>query len=195
MALIFERMEQCGKKVLDDAGIVRDACFRQLRIKICVTNRAKPVTNDQRGLTSQVDVVRHKIPLLRQINSPRTPAMRTHRDEAVLLHVQARLCSCHFAMRTFVNQWVRHDQPCSVFKSMNSHPILPKPSRAGAFIGHFPYTLLSRPCERVRIEGPQEIWGYVEDAQSSDAFSSEPRSIVNRRKVVPGRIAVNEAEA
>jgi len=29
MALISEWMEQCGKKVLDDAGIVRDAIFRQ----------------------------------------------------------------------------------------------------------------------------------------------------------------------
>jgi hypothetical protein len=28
MALISEWMQQCGKKVLDDAGIVRDACFR-----------------------------------------------------------------------------------------------------------------------------------------------------------------------
>jgi hypothetical protein len=26
MALISEWMEQCGKKVLDNAGIVRDAC-------------------------------------------------------------------------------------------------------------------------------------------------------------------------
>ena len=30
MALISEWMEQCGKKVLDDAGIVREAIFRQL---------------------------------------------------------------------------------------------------------------------------------------------------------------------
>ena len=30
MALISEWMQQCEKKVLDDAGIVRDACFRQL---------------------------------------------------------------------------------------------------------------------------------------------------------------------
>jgi hypothetical protein len=29
MALISEWMEQCGKKVLDNAGIVRDACFHQ----------------------------------------------------------------------------------------------------------------------------------------------------------------------
>jgi len=29
MALISEWMEQCGKKVLDDAGIVRDAIYRQ----------------------------------------------------------------------------------------------------------------------------------------------------------------------
>ena len=29
MALISEWMQQCGKKVLDDAGIVRDACFYQ----------------------------------------------------------------------------------------------------------------------------------------------------------------------
>ena len=29
MALISEWMEQCGKKVLDNAGIVRDACLRQ----------------------------------------------------------------------------------------------------------------------------------------------------------------------
>jgi hypothetical protein len=28
MALISEWMEQCGKKVLDDAGIVRDAMFQ-----------------------------------------------------------------------------------------------------------------------------------------------------------------------
>ena len=27
MALISEWMQQCGKKVLDNAGIVRDACF------------------------------------------------------------------------------------------------------------------------------------------------------------------------
>ena len=30
MALISEWMEQCGQKVLDDAGIVRDAIYRQL---------------------------------------------------------------------------------------------------------------------------------------------------------------------
>jgi hypothetical protein len=30
MALISEWMEQCGKKVIDDAGIVRDAIFQQL---------------------------------------------------------------------------------------------------------------------------------------------------------------------
>ena len=30
MALISEWMEQCGKKVLDDAGIVRDAIFQHL---------------------------------------------------------------------------------------------------------------------------------------------------------------------
>jgi hypothetical protein len=30
MALISEWMEQCGKKVLDNAGIVREACSRQL---------------------------------------------------------------------------------------------------------------------------------------------------------------------
>jgi hypothetical protein len=29
MALISEWMEQCGKKVLDNAGIVRDAIFHQ----------------------------------------------------------------------------------------------------------------------------------------------------------------------
>ncbi len=29
MALISEWMEQCGKKVLDNAGIVRDAIYRQ----------------------------------------------------------------------------------------------------------------------------------------------------------------------
>jgi hypothetical protein len=29
MALISEWMQQCGKKVLDNAGIVREACFRQ----------------------------------------------------------------------------------------------------------------------------------------------------------------------
>jgi hypothetical protein len=29
MALISEWMEQCGKKVLDNAGIVRDAMLRQ----------------------------------------------------------------------------------------------------------------------------------------------------------------------
>jgi hypothetical protein len=30
MALISEWMQQCGKKVLDDAGIVREACLEQL---------------------------------------------------------------------------------------------------------------------------------------------------------------------
>ncbi|MGA8506072.1 MAG: hypothetical protein WB762_10740, partial [Candidatus Sulfotelmatobacter sp.] len=30
MALISEWMEQCGKKVLDNAGIVREAIYRQL---------------------------------------------------------------------------------------------------------------------------------------------------------------------
>ena len=30
MALISEWMQQCGKKVLDNAGIVRDACYQQL---------------------------------------------------------------------------------------------------------------------------------------------------------------------
>ena len=30
MALISEWMEQCGKKVLDNAGIVRDAMFQRL---------------------------------------------------------------------------------------------------------------------------------------------------------------------
>jgi len=29
MALIYERMESCGKKVLDTAGVVREAIFRQ----------------------------------------------------------------------------------------------------------------------------------------------------------------------
>jgi hypothetical protein len=31
MALISEWVEQCGKKVLDNAGIVREAMFQQLR--------------------------------------------------------------------------------------------------------------------------------------------------------------------
>jgi hypothetical protein len=31
MALISESMQQCGQKALDNAGIVRDACFRQLK--------------------------------------------------------------------------------------------------------------------------------------------------------------------
>jgi len=31
MALISEWMQQCGKKVLDNAGIVREAIYRQLR--------------------------------------------------------------------------------------------------------------------------------------------------------------------
>jgi len=31
MALISERMESCGKKVLDSAGVVREAISRQLR--------------------------------------------------------------------------------------------------------------------------------------------------------------------
>jgi len=30
MALISEWMQQCGKKVLDDAGIVRDACLHPI---------------------------------------------------------------------------------------------------------------------------------------------------------------------
>jgi hypothetical protein len=30
MALIPEWMQQCGQKVLDNAGIVRDACLQQL---------------------------------------------------------------------------------------------------------------------------------------------------------------------
>jgi hypothetical protein len=30
MALISEWMEQCGKKILDNAGIVREACSRQI---------------------------------------------------------------------------------------------------------------------------------------------------------------------
>jgi hypothetical protein len=30
MALISEWMQQCGKKVLDNAGIVREACSQQL---------------------------------------------------------------------------------------------------------------------------------------------------------------------
>jgi len=30
MALIYERMESCGKKVLDTAGVVREAIYRQL---------------------------------------------------------------------------------------------------------------------------------------------------------------------
>ena len=33
MALIYERMESCGKKVLDTAGVVREAIFRQPRSK------------------------------------------------------------------------------------------------------------------------------------------------------------------
>ena len=32
MALISEWMQQCGKKVLDNAGIVRDACSQQLTV-------------------------------------------------------------------------------------------------------------------------------------------------------------------
>ena len=32
MALISEWTEQCGQKVLDNAGIVRDAWFRQLTL-------------------------------------------------------------------------------------------------------------------------------------------------------------------
>jgi hypothetical protein len=30
MALISEWMQQCGKKVLDNAGIVREAIYRQM---------------------------------------------------------------------------------------------------------------------------------------------------------------------
>jgi hypothetical protein len=36
MALISEWMEQCGKKVLDDAGIVREAIYHQLRRLLAV---------------------------------------------------------------------------------------------------------------------------------------------------------------
>jgi hypothetical protein len=32
MALISEWMQQCGEKVLDNAGIVREACSRQLTL-------------------------------------------------------------------------------------------------------------------------------------------------------------------
>ncbi len=32
MALISEWMERCGKKALDNAGIVREACYRQLSV-------------------------------------------------------------------------------------------------------------------------------------------------------------------
>ena len=35
MALIFERMESCGNKVLDIAGVVREAIFRQLLRNDC----------------------------------------------------------------------------------------------------------------------------------------------------------------
>jgi hypothetical protein len=37
MALISEWMEQCGKKVLDNAGIVREAIYRQLPTLNAVT--------------------------------------------------------------------------------------------------------------------------------------------------------------
>jgi len=30
MALISERMQQCGQKLLDNAGIVREACLQTL---------------------------------------------------------------------------------------------------------------------------------------------------------------------
>ena len=33
MALISEWMQQCGKKVLDNAGIVRDACYKHLSLQ------------------------------------------------------------------------------------------------------------------------------------------------------------------
>jgi hypothetical protein len=40
MALISEWMEQCGKKVLDDAGIVRDAIFSQVTFASADVQRA-----------------------------------------------------------------------------------------------------------------------------------------------------------
>ena len=33
MALIYERMESCGKKVLDTAGVVREAIFHHLTLR------------------------------------------------------------------------------------------------------------------------------------------------------------------
>ena len=42
MALISEWMEQCGKKVLDNAGIVRDAIFQQLQAISLIENLPEP---------------------------------------------------------------------------------------------------------------------------------------------------------
>ena len=44
MALISEWMQQCEKKVLDDAGIVRDACFRQQTDKLTAYHDARCFT-------------------------------------------------------------------------------------------------------------------------------------------------------
>jgi len=34
MALIYERMESCGKKVLDTAGVVREAIYQHLTLAV-----------------------------------------------------------------------------------------------------------------------------------------------------------------
>ena len=41
MALISEWMQQCGKKVLDNAGIVREACYEQLPLSFELKPLAK----------------------------------------------------------------------------------------------------------------------------------------------------------
>ena len=47
MALIYERMESCGKKVLDTAGVVREAILQQLTkpLLIRVILKAKALTS------------------------------------------------------------------------------------------------------------------------------------------------------
>jgi hypothetical protein len=46
----------------------RSTRVRQLRIKVCVADRAKPMTHDKPILTFQAEVIRDKVPLVGSID-------------------------------------------------------------------------------------------------------------------------------
>src|ERR1700740_452182 len=81
MALLSEWMQKCGKNVLDNAGIVREACFRQLRIDYPVCRlSARTYINLCVSYSSNLIVVPHRnadvVDIMHRLEKVQTPSAK-----------------------------------------------------------------------------------------------------------------------